>query len=50
MFKEETIVHRLLYTHGMGHCLCVCFLEGLKFVGHSFAFVAHFVFLRHVWI
>ncbi len=23
---------------------------GLEFVGHSFAYVAHFVFLRNVWI
>ncbi len=26
------------------------FLGGLQGVGHSFAYVAHFVFLRDVWI
>jgi hypothetical protein len=24
--------------------------RGLEYVGHSFAYVAHFVFLRDVWI
>jgi hypothetical protein len=28
----------------------VYFLGGLEFVGHSFAYVAHFVFLKDVWI
>ncbi len=28
----------------------VCFFAGLECVGHSFAYVAHFVFLRDVWI
>jgi hypothetical protein len=23
---------------------------GLEFIGHSFAYVVHFVFLRYVWI
>jgi hypothetical protein len=26
------------------------FFDGLECVGHSFAYVAHFVFLRDVWI
>ncbi len=26
------------------------FFAGLEYVGHSFAYVAHFVFLRDVWI
>jgi hypothetical protein len=26
------------------------FFNGLEFVGHSFAYVAHFVLLRDVWI
>jgi hypothetical protein len=26
------------------------FISRLEFVGHSFAYVAHFVFLRDVWI
>jgi hypothetical protein len=29
---------------------CCIFFGGLKFVGHSFASVAHFAFLRDVWI
>jgi hypothetical protein len=28
----------------------VYFSSGLECVGHSFAFVTHFVFLRDVWI
>ncbi len=28
----------------------VYFFGGLEFAGHSFAYVAHFVFLRDVWI
>jgi hypothetical protein len=26
------------------------FVGGLEFVGHSFAYVAHFVYLRDIWI
>jgi hypothetical protein len=29
---------------------CVYFFGGLECVGHSFAYVAHFVFWRDVWI
>jgi hypothetical protein len=29
---------------------CEIFFCGLECVGHSFAYVAHFVFLRDVWI
>jgi hypothetical protein len=32
-------------------CTSICyFFGGLKCVGHSFAYVAHFVFLRDAWI
>jgi hypothetical protein len=34
-----------------GKCLVAVYLFGrLKCVGHSFAYVAYFVFLRDVWI
>jgi hypothetical protein len=31
-------------------CFFGLFFGGLEFVGHSFAYVANFVFLRDVWI
>jgi hypothetical protein len=31
-------------------CFYIYFFGGLEFVGHSFAYVAHFAFLRDVWI
>jgi hypothetical protein len=29
---------------------CCKFLQGLECVGHSLAYVAHFVFFKYVWI
>jgi hypothetical protein len=28
----------------------VNFFDGLEYIGHFFAYVAHFVFMRDVWI
>jgi hypothetical protein len=32
------------------NCVNIFFYTGLECVGHSFAYVAHFGFLRDVWI
>jgi hypothetical protein len=37
-------------NHVVCHIFFVYFLGGQECVGHSFAYVAHFVFLRYVWI
>jgi hypothetical protein len=36
--------------HNVTISVTFSFLGGLECVGHSFAYVAHFVFLRDVWI
>ncbi len=40
----------ILPLKGKGWKSCILFFGGLQCVGHSFAYVAHFVFLRDVWI
>ncbi len=39
------------HVNSLPYYFCCCiFLGGLLYVGHSFAYVDHFVFLRDVWI
>ncbi len=45
--ENNTTPH--LNSHDLNPIFCI-FFGGLEFVGHSFAYVAHFVFLMNVWI
>jgi hypothetical protein len=49
-FRE---IHRRTWPNSPALVSILCFLYffgGLEWVGRSFAYVAHFVFLRDVWI
>ncbi len=45
--KTYTLLNKTIHNSQMYRYI---FLAGLECVGHSFAYVAHFVFLRDVWI
>ncbi len=51
---DTTTTTKTSDSHISNHAVCqsilVYFLGGLECVGHSFAYVAHSVFLRDVWI
>ncbi len=47
MDRPQPDYYQVKYNLLLFFCI---FFGGLECVGHSFAFVAHFVFLRYVWI
>jgi hypothetical protein len=47
--RKSKVADTDLYQNLVGRFFCI-FFAGLEYVGHSFAYVAHFVFLGDVWI
>jgi hypothetical protein len=50
LFKITLDILVLFCFNFLGKLFFVYFFGGLECVGHSFAYVAHFWFLRDVWI